>query len=148
MARHWALHHRPGRAHDEGRLARLGLTWPRGHLQLPGAGDSVLGLALQCLGRATGLRAHHCPGLARLGLGHTTEDDLARLARLAGLTRLHVLGGLQHQLALLVKGCKLGEGGVLTTWHLELGLQHLELRLKQKISLTFYNFYMRATMYL
>ena len=65
-------------------------------------------------------------------LGHATQDDLSRLPRLSRLTWLHVLGGLKHQLALLVKGRKLGEGGVLTSRHLELRLQHLELGLKQK----------------
>ena len=132
MARHWALHHRPSWAHDEGGLARLRLTWSWGHLQLPGASNGVLGLALKRLGRATWLGAHHGPGLTSLRLGHSAEDNLTRLARLAGLARLHVLGRLEHQLALLVECRKLGEGGVLTTWHLELGLQYLELRLKQK----------------
>ena len=139
MARHWALHHRPSWAHDEGGLARLRLTWSRGHLQLPGASNSVLGLALKRLGRATWLRAHHSPRLSRLRLGHSTEDYLTRLARLAGLARLHVLGGLEHQLALLVKCRELGEGGVLTSGHLELRLQHLELGLKHEASQnTFY----------
>jgi hypothetical protein len=95
-----------------------------GHLlQLAAAGDGVisrLGRTRLALLRAGRRRSNHLTGLRlllllwRLLLRHPSEDDLlALLAR--GPGNCGEVGGLQHQLALLVGVGELGVGGVLLT---------------------------------
>ena len=67
---------------------------------------------------------HHV-GFARLRLGHTTEDDLPRLARLTSL--LHELGRLEDQPPLLVIGQLLRKGCILASRGNHLRLDHLKL---------------------